>query len=173
MAGEEKDFLPDVKGSADDIRRELEERANKYLYNWQRSEADFINYKKRAEQEKADIIRSANTSLIADILPVLDDFERALSRVLGDRKSSDWLEGVRLIYLKLKSILEARGVSVIEAEGKGFDPNIHEAVMCVEGEDGVCIEEIQKGYKLGDRLLRPARVKVGKQGSPEIAEDRE
>jgi molecular chaperone GrpE len=93
----------------------------------------------------------------------LDDLERALENASDDFDGPTWVEGVRLIYRKLKAVLEDQGLLEIEAEGKEFDPNLHEAVMCVEGEEGKVCEEIQKGYKLGDRLLRPSRVKVGKE----------
>ena len=106
----------------------------------------------------------ANAALIADLLPILDDFERALGNASEDLDGPAWAEGVRLIYRKLKTLLEDRGLSEIEAEGREFDPNIHEAVMCVEGEEGKVCEEIQKGYRLRDRLLRPSMVKVGKEG---------
>lgn len=176
MADEEMDFSPDQEGvergeveEAEDLEslkkalEEAKEKAEKYLANWQRAEADFINYKRRSEQERAEMAGSANANLIADLLPVLDDLERALENASDDFDGPTWVEGVRLIYRKLKAVLEDRGLLEIEAEGKEFDPNLHEAVMCVEGEEGKVCEEIQKGYKLGDRLLRPSRVKVGKE----------
>jgi len=180
LTGKEKDLVPDEEGAeestapdAEDkyVSEEPDEKADKYLANWQRAEADFVNYKRRVEQERADLIKSANASLITDILPVLDDFERAVDNAPDTGEEGSWGEGIRLIYRKLKSIIEDRGVSEIEAEGKEFDPNIHEAVICVEGEDGKCIEELQKGYMLGDRLLRPSMVKVGRQESPGSGED--
>ena len=88
---------------------------------------------------------------------VASDLERAMLVRQG-------VEGVQLIYRKLRSVLEDHGLTEIEAEGKEFDPNLHEAVMCVEGEDGIVCEEIQKGYTIRDRLLRPSMVKVGKEG---------
>lgn len=176
MVDEEMDFSPDQEGvergeveEAEDLEslkkalEEAKEKAEKYLANWQRAEADFINYKRRSEQERAEMAGSANANLIADLLPVLDDLERALENASDDFDGPTWVEGVRLIYRKLKAVLEDRGLLEIEAEGKEFDPNLHEAVMCVEGEEGKVCEEIQKGYKLGDRLLRPSRVKVGKE----------
>ncbi|RLC65065.1 MAG: nucleotide exchange factor GrpE [Chloroflexi bacterium] len=183
MARGRKDFLPDkedagheevkevgVEGTEDleSVKKELEEakeQAGEYLANWQRAEADFINYKRRNEQERAEIASFANASLIKDLLPVLDDFERALENVSDDFDGPTWVDGIRLIHRKLKAVLEERGLSEIEAEGGAFDPNLHEAVMCVDGEEGKVCEEIQKGYRLRDRLLRPSMVKVGKEGS--------
>lgn len=142
---------------------EEKEKAEKYLANWQRAEADFINYKKRNEQERAELASFANASLITDLLPVLDDLERALGNVPDGLDGVAWVDGVGLIYRKLKAVLEDRGLSEIEAEGKEFDPNFHEAVACVEGEEGRICGELQKGYRLRDRLLRPSRVTVGKE----------
>jgi molecular chaperone GrpE len=100
------------------------------------------------------------------LLPVLDDLERALANVPGELTESPWVDGIKHIYRKLQAFLQAQGVSAIEAEGKDFDPNFHEAVMAVEGEEGKVIEEIQKGYKLRDRVIRPTRVAVGKGSEP-------
>ena len=97
-----------------------------------------------------------------NLLPVLDDLERALASVPEELAESRWVDGIRHIYRKLQAVLEAQGVAVIEAEGKDFDPNFHEAVMTVEGEEGKVIEETQKGYKLRNRVIRPTRVKVGR-----------
>jgi molecular chaperone GrpE len=88
--------------------------------------------------------------------------ERALAKVPDELAESPWLDGIRHIYRKLQAVLEAQGVSVIEAEGKDFDPNFHEAVMAVEGDEGKVMEETQKGYKLRNRVIRPTKVKVGK-----------
>ncbi len=186
MADEEMDFSPDQEGvdraeveEAEDLEslkkalEEAKEKAEKYLANWQRAEADFVNYKRRSEQERGEMASFANATLITDLLPVLDDLERALENVSDDFDGPTWVEGIRLIYRKLKAVLEAQGLLGIEAEGKDFDPNVHEAVMCVEGEEGKVCEEIQKGYKLRDRLLRPSKVKVGKEESSESDEARE
>ncbi|MCX5994808.1 MAG: nucleotide exchange factor GrpE [Chloroflexi bacterium] len=144
-----------------------EEKSEKYLANWQRAQADLINYKRRSEQERAEVVNYANSTLILDMLPVLDDLERALGNVPDELAESPWIDGIRHIYRKLQAVLDAQGVSVIEAEGKDFDPNFHEAVMSVEGEEGKVIEETQKGYKLRNRVIRPTKVKVGR-GAPNI-----
>ena len=146
---------------------EEKEKSEKYLANWQRAQADFINYKRRSEQERAEVVNYANSTLILDMLPVLDDLERALGNVPDELAESPWIDGIRHIYRKLQAVLDAQGVSVIEAEGKDFDPNFHEAVMSVEGEEGKVIEETQKGYKLRNRVIRPTKVKVG-EGAPNI-----
>jgi molecular chaperone GrpE len=186
LADEEMDFSPDQEGvergefeeveDPESLKKALEEakeKADKYLANWQRAEADFINYKRRSEQERTETASFANATLITDLLPVLDDLERGLENVSDDFDRPTWVEGIRLIYRKLKAVLEDQGLLEIEAEGKEFDPNLHEAVMCVKGEEGQVCEQIQKGYKLRDRLLRPAKVKVGKEENSEPIEGRE
>ncbi|MFB0559560.1 MAG: nucleotide exchange factor GrpE [Dehalococcoidales bacterium] len=149
---------------------EEKEKAEKYLANWQRAQADFINYKRRSEQERAETTKFANSVLMLSLLPVLDDLERALNFVLPELAEPSWLEGVRLIERKMKATLEAQGLSAIEALGKPFDPNFHEAVRQDKGKEGIVIEEIQKGYKLHDRVIRPSRVVVG---NGEVEEEKE
>ena len=151
----------------DVLRARLKEekaKAEKNLTNWQRAEADLANYKRRAEQERADLGRFGNSSLIRKLLPVLDDFERAIGAIPEDLKSQGWVDGIMLIERKLRGVLEQEGVTPIEALGKEFDPHVHEAVMR-EGSQGgadVVVQELQKGYRLHDRILRPAMVKVGR-----------
>jgi molecular chaperone GrpE len=140
---------------------EEKEKAEGYLANWQRSEADFINYKRRSEQEKEEIGKFANATLMLGLLPILDDFERAFNAIPDDQSNMSWVEGVRLIGQKLRTSLEAQGLSQIKALGEPFDPNFHEAVMQGKGKEGLVIEELQKGYKLRDRVIRPTRVIVG------------
>ena len=141
---------------------EEKERAEEYLANWQRSQADLANYRRRAEQEKSESIDYAKSALISSLLPVLDDMDRALAAVPAEDEGSSWTQGIRLIYNKLKSVLEAQGLSEVEAQGEPFDPHQHEAVMQREGEEGIVLEETRKGYKFRDRLIRPSLVVVGK-----------
>ena len=140
---------------------EAREKAEGYLANWQRAQADFINYKRRSEQEKEEIGKFANTQLMLNLLPVLDDLERAFDSITPQVAKLDWVEGIRLVERKLRAGLEAQGLSQIEALGKPFDPNLHEAVIHGKGEEGIVIEELQKGYKLHDRVIRPTKVVVG------------
>ena len=137
------------------------EKAENYLANWQRAQADFINYKRRSEQEKEEINKFANSVLMLSLLPVLDDLERALDSILPGLAEPSWLEGVKLIERKMKASLEAQGLSPIEALGKPFDPHLHEAVRQEKGKEGIVIEEVQKGYKFHDRVIRASRVVVG------------
>ncbi len=141
---------------------EEKEKAEKYLANWKRSQADLENYMKRAELEKSEIVEFANRMLILDLLPILDDFEIALAALPNELDKQNWTEGIKLIYNKIKTILEAQGLAEIRAKGEYFDPYLHEAVGQMEGEEGVVIEEIRKGYKFKNKLLRPSMVMVGK-----------
>ncbi len=140
---------------------EEEAKAEGYLANWQRAQADFINYKRRTEQEKGEIGRFANATLMLNLLPVLDDLERAFAAIPPRIAQLSWVDGIMLIERKLRASLEALGLSHIKALGEPFDPNLHQAVMYSKGEEGIVIEELQKGYKLHDRVIRPTMVVVG------------
>jgi molecular chaperone GrpE len=153
---------PETLEAAKALLQQEKEEAQRFLANWQRAEADFVNYKRRVEQERGEAMRIANAALIINILPVLDDLERALTSLDIRLVGLTWFDGIRLIYRKLQFVLESAGVSQIEAEGQPFDPRFHEAVMYGEGEEGKVVAEVQRGYKLNDRVLRPAMVVVGK-----------
>jgi molecular chaperone GrpE len=141
-------------------------RAESFYGSWQRSAADFQNYKRRVEQEKEEMARWANASLILNILPVVDDLERALKSLDSNLAGLTWVEGIYQIVRKFQQSLASSGVTEIPSDGETFDPRVHEAVTYAAGEDGRVVGVIQKGYKLGDRILRPAMVVVG-QGSPQ------
>ncbi len=147
------------------LERELAEskaRAEEHLYNWQRSAADFSNYRRRTDEERATVSQFSNAMLITKLLEVLDDFDRALENVPADAHDP-WIEGVKLVERKLRSVLESEGVTPIEAVGKPFDPNLHEAVAheeTTEYPDNTVIGEVQRGYRLHDRVLRPSLVRV-------------
>jgi molecular chaperone GrpE len=153
---------PQTLEDAKALLQKEKEEAQRFLANWQRAEADFVNYKRRVEQERAEAGRLANAALIINILPVLDDLERALASLNIQLVGLTWFDGIRLIYRKLQLVLESAGVTQIEAEGQPFDPRFHEAVMYGDGEEGKVVAEVQRGYKLHDRVLRPAMVVVGK-----------
>ena len=136
-------------------------RAEANLANWQRSQADFINYKRRSEQEKEEIGKFATSILMLSLLPIVDDLERAFDSIPPHLAQLTWVDGIRLIERKLQASLEAQGLSPLKATGEPFDPNLHEATMYRKGEEGIVIEELQKGYKLHDKVIRPAMVVVG------------
>ncbi|UCG54997.1 MAG: nucleotide exchange factor GrpE [Dehalococcoidia bacterium] len=141
----------------------IEERANAEanLAGWQRAQADFINYKRRTEQEKEEISRFAKATLILELLPVLDDLERAFAAIPPRLAQTSWADGVKLIWGKLRTTLETQGLSEIKAVGEPFDPHLHEAIRQDRGEEGVVVEEVQKGYEFNGRIIRPSKVVVG------------
>jgi len=143
---------------------EEKEKAQSYLTSWQRAAADYQNLKRRVDQEREDLSRFGNIALLLNFLPLVDDLERALASVDERLAGTTWLDGIRLIQRKFQQLLDVNGVTEIQADGETFDPNIHEAVTFGAGEDGKVISVVQKGYKLGGRVLRPALVVVGKKG---------
>ncbi len=154
------------------LKAELEEAKNQaaeYLDGWQRAQAEFSNYKKRQETERAQMMALANMAVLRKILPVVDDFERALATLPDDLSQLTWCEGVFLIKAKLDAILDSEGVKPMEIEGEKFDPLYHEAVTHEEAsgyEEGQIIGEVQRGYMIGERVLRPALVRVAKAPTP-------
>ncbi len=150
------------------LKKELEKslaQASEYLDGWQRSRAEFVNYKKRVEREQAQIQQVVAGNIIKRYLEILDDLDRALKNRPQSGEGATWAAGIELIYRKFFSILEAEGVKVMEAEGKIFDPTLHEAISQAEipgYESGQIIEVIHKGYMIGERVLRPALVRVAR-----------
>jgi len=155
----------EVVEDIDSLRKVLQEersKAEKYLCNWQRTEADLCNYRKRVEQERGEFSQFANMAFILNVLPIVDDFERAFNTLPDKLAQLTWIDGIRLIWRKLWVALEAQGVSEIKTIGERFDTAVHEAVRQGDGVEGEVIEELQKGYKLRDRIIRPALVVVGR-----------
>jgi molecular chaperone GrpE len=174
---ENENGVPEEASSEEERPAGLEEelaaekqKAAEYLANWQRAQADFINYKRRAEEERAEFNSFANANLILGLLPVLDDLERALEAMPPRTAKSEWAEGIRLVERKFKTILQGQGVIPMVSVGETFDPNIHEALRQGSGPEGIVIEEFQKGYMMGAKVLRPAKVVVGN-GEEEVKEE--
>jgi molecular chaperone GrpE len=164
---------PEDIESSSSLEEELaaeKEKAAEYLANWQRTQADFINYKRRTEEERAEFNSFANSNLVLAILPVLDDLERALEAMPSRIAKSEWAEGVKMIERKFQTILQGMGVIPMISVGETFDPNIHEALRQDSGPEGIIIEEFQKGYMMGAKVLRPAKVVVGN-GEEEAKEE--
>ena len=157
---EQEDAPLVVKEQTEEER--LKELADSYLDQLKRTQADFENFQKRVEKEKAMLVDLANEKLICDLLETLDNFERALGS-LGERSSKD-REGVQMLYDGLIKVLADNGLERITAKGRLFDPHIHEAVMQVESklEEGTVVEEFQTGYAFKGKVVRPARVSVAK-----------
>jgi molecular chaperone GrpE len=143
---------------------------------WLRERADVENVKKRAARERAETIRFANERVLKDLLPIVDNLERALEHARGGGGDGQPLgEGVALTLKALREVLERHGVTRIEAKGTPFDPTHHEAMAHVESDEhdpNVVVEEHQPGYRLNDRLLRPALVSVAKAPGPNLARDK-
>jgi molecular chaperone GrpE len=157
----------DAPAGIDGLRARLaeeQEKAQTYLANWQRAAADYQNFKRRVETERSEVGRLANIALIINLLPLIDDLERALRTVDTKLAGLTWIDGVWLIYRKFQAILENAGVKEIEADGRPFDPRLHEAISEAPGDEGKVISVVQKGYLLGDRVVRPAMVIVGRGG---------
>ncbi|WP_430008429.1 nucleotide exchange factor GrpE [Metabacillus idriensis] len=156
---QESDELTAAKAKIDELEAKLSETENR-MY---RVQADLDNFRRRSrlDLEAAQKYRSQN--LITEILPALDNFERALKIDTDDEKTQSLLQGMDMVYRQLVQALQNEGIEAIQAEGQPFDPHLHQAVMQVEDdqyESNVVIEEFQKGYKLKDRIIRPAMVKV-------------
>jgi len=140
-------------------------KADEYLDGWQRARAEFTNYKKRVEREQAQIYQTVTGNIIKQYMEITDDFERALNNKPLGSDGSEWANGIDLIYRKLLAILQNEGVVRMDAQGQVFDPNLHEAITSEESDackSGEIIEVLQPGYMIGNRVLRPAMVRVAK-----------
>ena len=148
---------------------EAEAERDEYLAQLQRLAADFENYRRRAARDRESLVARAHERLVKELLPVLDDLERALEAA-ADHEEAKLEEGVRLVERELRDALDREGLVEIETNGR-FDPHVHEALLSQpsEEEEGAVLEVLQKGYRLGDRVLRPARVVVS-QGAAQEAE---
>ncbi|UCG24165.1 MAG: nucleotide exchange factor GrpE [Chloroflexota bacterium] len=160
---------PDA-GAEDEAEPTLEEqlaeaqaKAVEYLDGWQRARAEFANARKRLERERVEAYSSAAVDNARKLLPILDDLGRAMNSAPSEISENQWFEGLDLVNRKLQSILESLDVQPIEALGQPFDPNYHEALALKEADgvdSGMVIEELQTGYRLGERVIRPSLVNV-------------
>ncbi len=152
-----------------DPMEDMEREREQYKAMAQRAQADLVNYRRRVAEERQELQRNANSSLILKFLSVVDDFERAIALLPED--AAGWQEGLMLVKRNLDNLLESEGVSKIEAAGKPFDPWEHEAVHYLEtpdADDGTIIEVFRDGYRLHDRVLRASQVIVAK--APAVAQ---
>lgn len=157
-----KKELPPEKSELELAKEELEETRNRLL----RALADFDNYKKRAAIEREQFVQFANETLIAELLPIIDGFGRAMEAAAKIKAGAEMIKGLALIKRQLEDVLKKHGVAEIEALGKPYDANLHEAILQKEhaGPEGMIIEEMQKGYMLHGRVIRPSMVIVSKKG---------
>jgi molecular chaperone GrpE len=147
-------------------RDQLKTQVAENLDGWQRARAEFANYKRRVEAERAELAASAGAEALKRVLPAVDDFERALQTLPDELKDNPWVNGVSMVQRKFNAALEQSGITpIVINPGDVFDPNIHEAVTHEDSEQFTSeqiIGEVQRGYKLGDRVLRPAMVRVAR-----------
>lgn len=152
--------IDQLKKELEALRKEKDAHYNRLL----RVQAEYDNFKKRTQREREADHKYKAQDLVNDLLPVLDNFERAL-QVEKTEATSSLIDGISMVHRQLMDALKNNGVEIIETEGKEFDPNLHHAVMQVEDESyesNYIVEELQKGYMLKDRVIRPAMVKVNK-----------
>jgi molecular chaperone GrpE len=143
----------------------MSQKSREFQEGWQRERADFMNYKKRIERDQSQMQQFIAANILMNFLAVLDDMDRAIKNKPQEVETQEWWNGVELIQRKLAAILEAEGVKRIEAEKAIFDPNFHEAISHEDSEgleSGQIIEVLQQGYQIGDRVLRPAVVRVAR-----------
>jgi molecular chaperone GrpE len=165
-AVEETAEAHEAADAASDLERQLEEQrklADEHYQRYMRTQADFDNFRRRSRQEKEDFAKYASGKLIEQLLPIVDNFERALSASKDNKDYEALLKGVDMIYRQLDQVLVQEGLQPIESVGQPFNPEFHQAIMQVESEEheeGIVLEEMQKGYKLKDKVLRVAMVKV-------------
>jgi molecular chaperone GrpE len=153
---EHKEHAQAAAPEAEDKSRQLQEQML-------RMRADFDNTKKRLEREKMDSIKYANEKLLEEALPVMDDIDRAVASLSEGHDAAKVIEGLKLAQQKLHQVLERHGVQPVKALGEEFDPNVHEAlgmVVAPDKKDGTVVDEIQRGYLLNGRLIRPSRVRI-------------
>jgi len=143
--------------------KQSKDQANEYFTHLQRLQADFDNYRKRTQKEKEETVRYAAERIVEAMLPILDNFERAINSTRANQDFNAFSQGVEMIFKQMQNTLAKEGLTAIEAVGQTFDPNLHEAVLQVDSEDypeNTVVEELQKGYYLKEKVLRPSMVKV-------------
>jgi len=151
------------EGSLETELTAAQAKASEYLEGWQRARADFVNYKKRADKERDEAYQNGAVDTFRKLLPVIDDFDRAIANLPADAANTDVIKGFSLIHRKLLGLLENTGVKVINPIGEVFNPSFHEAIGQDESSDvpsGHVSTVLQKGYVYGDKVLRPALVRV-------------
>lgn len=156
------------KGCCDILKKDLEKakkNAEEYLDGWKRTQADYANLKRRVESDIQDLAKFANADLISKIIPVLENFRRAFVHIPKEKQDDEWVKGIKQVEMQLEDVLKSEGLEKIEILGKEFDPAVCEAVTyenSKEHKDYEVIEVIEVGYKLGEKVLKPAKVKVCK-----------
>jgi len=152
----------------EELKKELEltqKMSEDHLAGWQRARADYSNLKKENERRQQEIFEFANAAAMSEIIPIYNHFKLALRHIPEDSRKLDWVKGLDFIRKQFADFLKKFNIEEIKTVGEKFDPNFHEAIECEEKEgckEGIIYEEIMPGYKLGDKVIEPAKVKVGK-----------
>ncbi len=173
-----KKEISSLRSQVKAVKEELkstDKETGEYLDYLKRLKAEFENYKRRSQKERERIVSWSNEDLIKQFLPVLDDLERAVDSSQQSKNLASLMEGMRMILDQLKAILQKQGLQEIQAKGEEFDPHFHEALMSVdlaEYPDNLVVEEMRKGYKLNNKILRPAMVKVNKRSQENKKKDK-
>jgi len=144
--------------------KELEEKISELTAGWQRTQADFVNFKKRISDERIQLIKTAGADIVGQLLPVLDHFQLAAKHLPKDLEKNNWARGIKQIERQFENILIENGLERIKSVGQEFNPELHEAVEEVKSKEksGIVVEEILAGYKFAEEVIRPAKVKVAK-----------
>lgn len=156
--------IPDLSAKV----KELEEKVKELTAGWQRTQADFLNYKKRTEENRNQFSKTAKTDLLIRILPILDNFRLSTQHLPKELENNNWAKGIQHIERQIEQLLADEGVEKIPAVGQEFNPAFHEAIETVESDypENQIALELQTGYRIGDLCLRPSRVKVSKGPEP-------
>jgi molecular chaperone GrpE len=164
---EELEFSEEIEVDENEALREeiltLQQQSGEYLDGWQRERAEFTNYKKRTDRERQQLQENISGNIVRKYLEIIDDLERALQNKPTNDDGATWAEGIELVYRKFLTALEAEGVAPMAVANQQFDPNLHEAISQEPNDDfesGQIIEVVRSGYMLGDRVLRPATVRI-------------
>lgn len=155
--------VAETNGTLEEQLAAAREEAARNLEGWQRAQAEFANARKRYEKQRVEAFSTANAEMAAKLLPIIDDFERAMESAPDTVRAESWFSGIELVHRKFLNILEGMGVESIASLGQPFDPNIHEALgheSSADHESGNVSREMQRGYRLGDKIIRPALVYV-------------
>jgi molecular chaperone GrpE len=154
-----EEMVGQEQGEIARLTAEAEEHQQRFV----RAQADFDNFRRRTQKEKEELAKYASMKLITELVPVIDNFERAMATVPEGTESESFSKGIQMIFRQLESVLNNEGLTAMETVGQPFNPEFHQAIMQVESdeyEEGTVVEEVQKGYMLKDKVLRPAMVKV-------------
>lgn len=159
----ENDPASGEASGSDEAAKRLQELVDEAQARTLRVQADFDNFRRRTQKEKEELAQYATSKLVGELLPVLDNFERALVTAPANAESEAFTKGINMIFRQLEGVLKSEGLAAMETVGQPFNPEYHQAIMQVESEEheeGIVTEEVQKGYLLKDKVLRPAMVKV-------------